>query len=308
MLMQKYGADARAAFARSVPPAEWERTGVTSWDFGELPDFVVRRVAGVELRSYPALVDRQKSVDLRLIEAAPAAEGATRHGVRRLLSLAAKSPLGAFAKQSPAPFARRGFLASRAEVEAFRELFMARVVDEAFGCPALPIPRTKPAFDALLATGVPRIPAAFQRVERAVTLASAELQATLRALDSATKHPSSTAASVEIRAQLELLFPPEMLATVELAQLEQFPRYLGAARARLTRAINDPRKDADKLAPFAPLWSAFSSKHALTRDRAAARALRWSFEELRVAIFAPELKPALPVTLTSVALALAALR
>ena len=310
MLMRQHGADARAAFARSAPPAQWERTGITTWDFGDLPDFVVRRVAGAELRSYPALVDRQKSLDLSLLESARAADAATRLGVRRLLTLAAKSPLSVFAKQSPAPFARRGgFLASRAEVEAFRELFLARIVEEAFQLSdTAPVPRQKAAFDALLATGVPRIAPAFKRIERAVSLASGELQATLRALDSAAKHPSSTAASAEIRAQLEQLFPQDMLRTVELAQLEHFPRYLRAAQARLTRAISDPRKDADKLAPLAPLWSTFLSKHAAAADRDAARALRWSFEELRVAIFAPELKPALPVTLASVGLALSTLR
>ena len=309
-LMQRYGADARAAFARSAPPARWERTGVTTWDFGELPEFVLRRVAGAELRSYPALVDRRKSVDLCLLESADGAERATRLGVRRLLALAAKNPLSAFEKRCPAPFPRRGaFLASRAEVDAFRDLFLARVVEEAFECaePA-PIPRTRAAFDGLLAAGLPRLAAAFKRVERAVALASGELQATHRALDNAAKHPSGTAASAEIRAQLELLFPEDMLGEIELARLEHFPRYLRAAQARLTRAVSDPRKDADKLAPFAPLWSAFLSKQRTATDRAAVRALRWSFEELRVAIFAPELKPAVPVTLSSIELVLSNLR
>ena len=310
LLMRQHGADARAAFARSAPPAQWERTLITSWDFGELPEFVVRRVAGAELRAYPALVDRQKSVDLKLLESAPAADMQTRRGVRRLLALAAKSPLSAFAKQCPAPFARRaGFLASRVEIEAFRELFMARVVEEAFECSDhSPIVRSKAAFDALLSAGVPRIPLAFKRLERATVAAASELSATQRALDGASKHPSATAAGAEIRAQLELLFPDDLLATIELARLEQFPRYLRAAQARLARASNDPRKDADKLAPFAPLLNAFLGKQAAASDRAAVRALRWSFEELRVAIFAPELKPALPVTLASVQLALSALR
>jgi ATP-dependent helicase HrpA len=200
-------------------------------------------------------------------------------------------------------------LASRAEVEAQRDVFLARVVEEAFECSdAAVIPRSKAAFDGILAAGMPRIAAAFKRIERAVTLASAELQITLRALDGAAKHPSGTAASAEIRAQIELLFPENALALVELARLEHYPRYLRAAQARLTRAVSDPRKDADKLAPFAPLWHTFLNKQSAAADRDAARSLRWSFEELRVAIFAPELKPALPVTLASVQLALSTLR
>ncbi|MEO7035553.1 MAG: ATP-dependent RNA helicase HrpA [Polyangiaceae bacterium] len=307
-LIEQHGGQAREALRRAAPPPQWARTGLTSWDFGDLPTFVVRSVSGAELRSYPALLDRQKSVDLSLLETSTAAEEATRLGVRRLFALAARSPLSVFAKQCPVPFAsRNGFLVSRAETDAFRELFMNRVVEEAFGCtPGSSAPRNRAAFDAQLAAGIPRVAAAFKRVERAAAGAAAELQNTLQALNAAAKHPSGTAASAEIRAQIALLFPPDLISTVELTRLEHFPRYLRAAQARLTRAISDPRKDADKLAPFAPLWAAFLAKQPA--DRAAARALRWAFEELRVAVFAPELKPALPATLASVSAALSALR
>jgi ATP-dependent helicase HrpA len=69
----------------------------------------------------------------------------------------------------------------------------------------------------------------------------------------------------------------------------------------------DPRKDADKLAPFSPLWTTFLSRRANARDPEAAREVRWAFEELRVAIFAPELKTPVPVSVAKVAAALAAI-
>jgi ATP-dependent helicase HrpA len=309
-LVQQFGGQAREALKRAVAPREWQRSGITAWDFGELPRFIVRQVFGADLRSYPALVDRQKSLDLTLLDTEQAAEEATRRGVQRLLMLVARGPLSVFAKQCPPPFASRAsLLIPRAEVEAFRELFLMRVVEEAFDFgQGAALPRNKPAFDALVAGGLPRIAAAFKRLERASAAASAELQSTLHALDAAAKHPSGTHASVEIRAQIEQLFPRDLLANIELLRLEQFPRYLRAARARLTRAIADPRKDADKFAPFAGPWGAFLSRQASASDRDAVRALRWAFEELRVALFAPELKPAAPVTLASVTLALSALR
>ncbi len=309
-LIQLHGGQAREALRRVAPPRAWERTGITTWDFGDLPPFIVRRVFGADLRSYPALIDRQKSVDLALLETEQAAQSTTRLGVRRLLALAVRSPLSVFAKQCPPPLSTRASpLVPRSEVEAFRESFLARVVEEAFALgESATLPRNQEAFAALVATGTPRIAAAFKRLERATSAASAELQNTKRALDSAAKHPSGTAASAEIRAQLEQLFPPDLLTTVELSRLEQFPRYLRAAQARLTRAIVDPRKDADKFAPFAPLWSAFLNKQSRANDREAARALRWAFEELRVAVFAPELKPAAPVSLASLTVTLSTLR
>ena len=309
-LIAQYGGRAREALRRAPPPAHWERTGITSWDFGELPAFVVRRVLGAELRAYPALLDRSKSVDLALLETESAAQAATRLGVRRLFALAARSPLSVFAKQCPAPFSpRAAFLTPRAEVEAFRDSFLMRVVEEAFGCgEGAGLPRNKAEFEASLGAGTPRIATAFKSLERAASAAAAELQVTLRALDGAAKHPSATAASAEIRAQIEQLFTRDLIETVPLARLEQFPRYLRAAQARLTRAVSDPRKDADKLAPFAPLWASFLARQSRIGDRRAAVTLRWAFEELRVAIFAPELRPASPVTVASLSLALAQVR
>jgi len=309
-LLDQHGARARDAVRRAAPPAQWERSEVTAWDFGDLPPFVTRAVLGTELRSFPALVDCQKSVAIRLFEAEAAADSAHRDGVRRLLRLGVKNALLPLAKRCPPPFKRRpGLPVPRAEADAFRELVLDRVVSEAFGlATAAELPRSKAAFDALVATGVPRLAPVFELTKRAIDATDVELEKTLRALDAASKHPSGTSVVADIRAQLAELFPADLLLHVEVQRLEHFPRYLRAAQARLARAVNEPRKDAGKAAPFTPLWQSFLAKRASARDPAAARRLHFVLEELRVALFAPELKPAQPVTLSSVALAIQALR
>jgi ATP-dependent helicase HrpA len=309
-LWKQHGARARAAWKNTAPSPSWERTGVTTWDFGDLLPFVARRVSGMEVRTYPALVDRGTSVDLALLESAPAAETATRAGVRRLLMLAARADVSAVSPRVPPAFPRpNGAMPSRSGTEAFRAMVVARIVDDAFrlGDEAL-LPRTRRAFDDLLAVGAPRIATTFRAYAEAITRASSELEATLKALRSAAKHPTAATAITEIQAQLEHLFPVDLAATVPLSRLEQFPRYLRAAQARLGRAIADPRKDAEKLAAIKPLWASFLAKQATARDREAATALRWTFEELRVSIFAPELKTPVPVSAAKIAAALAALR
>jgi ATP-dependent helicase HrpA len=110
------------------------------------------------------------------------------------------------------------------------------------------------------------------------------------------------------RAQIDLLLAPDLVASEALVTLRQVPRYLRAAQVRLGRAVTDPRKDADKLAPLAPLWTAFLAKRGAAKDRDAARELRWAFEEMRVAIFAPELKPLGGVSLAKIKATLDALR
>ncbi|MBX3258764.1 MAG: ATP-dependent RNA helicase HrpA [Labilithrix sp.] len=309
-LLRRHGARARAAWKASAPAQRWERKGITSWDFGELAPFVVRRVGGQDVRSYPALEDRGGAVDLVLVESASAAESASRAGVRRLLMIAVRQAISAVAPRLPAALARpNGAPASRAETEAFRAMLLARIVDAAFRLDdGAELPRTKAAFDALVAAGAPRIDPAFRVFAEALKPVAAELDRTLTALRNASRHPSGRNAIADMYAQLEHLFPDDLVSWVPLGRLEHYPRYLRAAQARLQRAVADPRKDGDKHAPFAPLWSSFLAKRATARDQEAARALRWTFEELRVAIFAPELKTPVPVSVAKAAAALAALR
>ena len=309
-LMKQHGARARAAWKTTAPSPGWERKGLVGWDFGELPVFVTRQVSGTELRSYPAIVDRGASVDLVLLESAPAAEAATRAGLRRLLALGSRSALSAVAPRISRAFTRpNGAAPSRAEDEAFRAMVLARVIGEAFGLgEGSPLPRTKSDFSALLAGGTPRIPAAFRLFAEAITAISLELDKALQALKSASSHPSGTAAVLELRAQIEHLFPPDLVGTEPLSVLGQIPRYLRAAHVRLGRAVTDPRKDAEKLAPLAPLWAAFLGKRSSARDQEAVRELRWAFEEMRVAIFAPELKALGGVSIAKLKASVGALR
>ncbi|MFP2895694.1 DUF3418 domain-containing protein [Corallococcus sp. 4LFB] len=164
------------------------------------------------------------------------------------------------------------------------------------------------AFEARVQEGSPRIEQAARDWANAVVATSAELAETLAALKAASKGPSGAAAVRDIRSQLAQLFPAKLIEWIPLGRLLHYPRYLRAAQARLARAVANPAKDAGKAAPFTPLWESFLARSATVRDPEAAQELRWAFEELRVAIFAPEVTTPVSVTVAKVGAALAALR
>jgi ATP-dependent helicase HrpA len=309
-LLSRHGALARAVWKSAAPPPTWEKKGLTAWEGFELPPFIARTVLGTEVRSYPALVDRGTSVDLCLLESSAAAESASRAGVRRLLVLAAKGAISSITPKLPAALPRPdAALVSRAEHEAFRAMVLARIVDAAFGLAKdVPLPRDKAEFERVLGAGLPRIPKAFALFSELIAAIAKELDRTLGALRSAATHPSGRLAQKDIEAQVTRLFPPDLFSWIPVANLEHYPRYLRAAQARLARAITDPRKDLDKLAPFTPLFAAFLAREQGAREQDAARELRFLFEELRVAIFAPELKTAVPVSLARLKAAVQELR
>ena len=318
-LQERFGSRARAALKSAEPPAatatrSWERTGIVAWDFGTLPPFLVRRVANVDIRTYPAIVDQGKAVDLTLLESAPAAEEATRKGVRRLYMLAARRELSAIAPRLPralTPPPPNTSLLTRAFNEAFQVRLLARIVDAAFGLEGdLPSPRTKEAFEAQLRAGLPKIDGLFRVFTSILSIVSLELDKTLEALRAASKHPSGRAAITEIGAQVAALVPEDLIAWIPLSRLEHYPRYLKAAQTRLSRAVIDPPKDAEKLAPIAALWTSFQNaqiKKKASLEAAQVREIRWLFEELRVATFAQELKTPVPVSVKRIAERIAAL-
>jgi ATP-dependent helicase HrpA len=77
-------------------------------------------------------------------------------------------------------------------------------------------------------------------------------------------------------------------------------RYLKAIQVRLQRQAHDPQKDQQKAAQVTPLWQRYlATRDALiAKGRAASELdeLAWLVEELRVQVFAPELKTAVPVS------------
>ncbi|WNZ65176.1 ATP-dependent RNA helicase HrpA [Myxococcus sp. MxC21-1] len=309
-LLKQHGGHARAALRSAAPASDWERKGLTAWTFGDLPAVVTRRVGNLEVRSYPALVDRGATVDLVLLETSAAADAATRTGVRRLLMLAARGHVAVSAARMPTPFpSLDGAPPARGQADAFRALVLARGVDDAFKLtPGAPLPRTKAAFETLVREGSPRIESAARDWANAVVVTSAELATTLAALKAASRGPSGAAAVRDIRSQLGHLFPANLIEWIPFVRLLHYPRYLRAAQARLSRAVANPSKDAGKAAPFTPLWETFLARRATVRDQEAAQELRWAFEELRVAIFAPEVTTPVSVTVAKVGAALAALR
>jgi ATP-dependent helicase HrpA len=76
-------------------------------------------------------------------------------------------------------------------------------------------------------------------------------------------------------------------------------RYLKAASARLDKLRADPARDAHRLAEIAPMLQNFVRAQAALKGRRDPRLeeFRWLLEELRVSLFAQELRTPMPVSL-----------
>jgi ATP-dependent helicase HrpA len=270
------------------------RTGLTSWDFGELPQVFTDG----EVKAYPALADAGASVDIRLFETPAAARAAMRAGTRRLILLGARSPVR--------DIAARLTTAQKLTLSHNPHGGVAALFADCVNCAAdgLIADAGGPAWDAAsfarLADAVrPRLHAATAEV---VTWA----EEILRAAHAAEvrlgelRSPLLESAAADIRAQLGGLVYPGFLADAGTARLSALTRYLRAVERRLDKLADNPGRDAQQMAVVHRVQDAYRSALAAlppaARSGQPARDIRWMIEELRVSLFAQTLGTPVPVS------------
>ena len=102
----------------------------------------------------------------------------------------------------------------------------------------------------------------------------------------------------DITAQLARLVPKRFIANTPWAQLAHLPRYLKAIVMRLDKLRADTARDAQRLAELHPIERRYT-RHLAERKGVPDTRLdefRWLLEELRVSLFAQELRTPQPVS------------
>lgn len=300
-LKSRLGARARETWASSAK-VTWEKTGLVAWTFDQLPERVGIQVAGGSAYCYPALVDDGTSVSLRALASKEEADRATHGGLRRLLLLQVGG-LGALERQVPSSLPMAA-LAARvaASTTELREQLALRAIDDTFDLLSpSQFPRNRRAYADRWERGRPRLQprlAELAALAQEIGAALSKVEAMLRNLVG--KPGASRTALDDASAQAAALLSRGLFAATRGEHLQRIPRYLRAIQIRLERLPHDPRRDADKAAQVVPLWQSYQQLSPTLRSRGVPdhelESFRWLLEELRVGLFAPELKTAVPVS------------
>ncbi len=288
-----------------------ERTGLTTWDVGTIPEVVDSRVAGGVVRGYPALVDEKTSAGLR-IEATPERAARLHHsGVRRLMLLAVASPatyvLEHLTSAEKLVLAASPYPSAKALIEdarvAVADAVMARTAAQ--GAAGVRTPEQFAAVRNAFSASV--VDDLFQ----AVSL-TARILMLQREVDRAVKSQSAMTlmtALGDVRAQVAGLLFPGFISRTGLARLAHVPRYLQGALDRVQRLADNPGRDRQRMTEFERAWTLFTDAGGATPlDDGAPGPLqraRWLIEEYRVSVFAQHLGTAEQVSLPRITKALA---
>ncbi len=279
------------AAARAAEPPTAER--YTDWTFGALPELLEVRRGGQTLIGYPALVDQRDHVTVEVFDEPAEAAAAHRAGLARLFRIQLHEQLRYLEKNLPDATRMAMQFMPFGTADELREQIVGAALERAALTDPLPIDAA--GFEARRHDAKSRVVLLANETARTVGTILDQVQAVQKKLPAAKKHPAALA---DIEAQLAALVHRRFVETTPPEQLKHLPRYLKAIALRIDKLAADAARDAQRMAEMSPLsrgWQrAVASRKGAPDD--ALDAFRWLLEELRVALFAQELRTPAPVS------------
>ena len=288
-----------------------EQGGYRTWEFGELPETLELQKGNKTLFGYPALIDRGDYCDLEVFDDLLEARKQHAQGLRRLFALGNKDTLKALQKQLPGIRELGLLFINVGSVEGLIDQILNLSIERAFL--SEPLPNNAEQFAERMQAGKPRLALIAQEISRHA-LAALQAYAYLQKKMAQAK-AASPSAYADIQSQIQGLIFPKFVADIPYAQLVHLPRYLKAIAMRIDKMRSNPSRDAQCQKDWESVarpWQKLlqgskGASYAMTEDQALID-FRWQLEELRVALYAQELKTPTPMSLKRLEKVLASLR
>jgi ATP-dependent helicase HrpA len=286
---------------------KWEKTGLTAWDFGDLPEVIhLSSETGARFPLYPALAkegDKETDpVSLRLFKNQAAATAAHTEGVGQLFCLYFAKDIKFLKKQLKLPAASEksaGYFGGKAKME--KEM-ASRVIRDLF-CKNI---RTQAEFYDYAQTAMNQLIPAGQALMKAVlpvVSVYAEARALFYAMETSGSNNPVMAAFIDaLRTSLTALVPENFIPLYSADRMPDLVRYVRTLIVRAERGRTDMEKDRKKAARLQPFTDQLSHMIAglepdtSAEKRAAVEEFYWMIEEFKVSLFAQEIKTAFPVS------------
>lgn len=296
-LKKQLGSAAQLTFRNASP--DIEKTGLKQWDFGDLPQTLSFERDGLKVTGYPALEDDIDTVSVKLFDTEREAEQSHRKGVCRLMRFELKEQMKQLEKSLPNFNQYALVLRNVMSPEDLRDDMITAIADRAF-IGEDDLPRTNADFMKLKQRARTRLPAVTEAVARQAQAIATEYQLL-------TQKQSQMAATVnrlkrDLEQQVGQLVYKGCFSQTPWEYLQNIPRYLKALRLRIEKHPANPERDGKNAGSVGLIWQKWQDKinalnHAHLDIPQQVLDFRWLIEELRVSLFAQELKTPFPVSI-----------
>jgi ATP-dependent helicase HrpA len=271
-------------------PANFQN--LTTWSFDALPELLEIQQGKQTLIGFPALVDRVTHCDLEVFDDPNEAAAIHSAGLCRLFALQLKEQLK-YLEKNIAGLQQMGmqFMALGSQEELRDQIIQAGLTR---ACLQLPLPTNATEFNQRRDEGKARLNLLVNEIARLIGQILGEYHTLPKKLPSLKSHAATQA---DMQAQVQSLIHKRFVVETEHGQLAHFPRYLKAVQVRLDKLKADPTRDARLMTEWqqaAMPWQRALKSGAHSDPKM--QEFRWMLEELRVSLFAQELKTPMPVS------------
>ena len=281
----------------------WEKTGLTQWDFSDLPEEVPLESQGVlQGFAYPALQAAEGSVNIRLFQTRAEADEAHAKGITALYGLHFQPELKYLKKSLVLSGDMKVWAAAFGGHKALENRLYEKILQDLFDIPVW----TAAAFHEHAEATAPHILPKGQEFLTEIkpfVQAYHETAATLRAFEIAHRFNEPAKQFLEsVRLDLDRLVPPDFLKKYDTERRGHIVRYLKALLLRAERGLLHLEKTLAKTKEIKPfddflqivLGQPTSKSSAIKRQTI--EAFRWMIEEYKVSLYAQELKTPYPIS------------
>lgn len=281
-------------FLKGTSSTTWRvEQSYTKWDFGQLPELMKIRKGKQTLLGFPALVDDGDSVHIEVFDEQEGALVQHQKGLRRLVSLQIKDALKYLRRNIPDMQRMAMQFMPLGSEEDLNDQIISLAIDRAFL--GAPLPHDAASFDLRIQEGRGRLQLIAQEIAKQSSVILTEYSLALRKLKDS--KPAKTVQQ-DILGQLQSLMSRLFLLQTSWQQLQHYPRYLKAIVMRLDKVKADPARDESRMAEIRGLEQRYKRRvgELLGRIDPRLQDFRWMLEELRVSLFAQELRTPYPVS------------
>jgi ATP-dependent helicase HrpA len=258
-----------------------------AWDFGDFKPTSTEPRAGQTITVFNALVDEGDAVTLQSFDTQDVSKAAHRLGLRRLFQLALKEQVKYLEKNLPGLQAMTMQWLPFGSQQDLQRQVLAVTFDRC--CLNEPWPETEKEFSTRCKDAKARLNLVAQEIARLVAAVLAEHYVLQKSLPACKAHAQVLQ---DIRSQCDWLLGKEWVARTPYERMQHMPRYLKGINVRLEKLRTNPARDAQNMAQMNPLLQQWHRRLSAQHGEVDARLedFGWMMQELRVSLFAQELK------------------
>jgi ATP-dependent helicase HrpA len=291
-----------AATKQSSSASVVEQRSAT-WSFGEFAETRVVQRAGQNVTLFNALVDDGDAVILRAYDTRDAAQAEHRKGLCRLFMLLLKEQVKYMEKNLPDAQKLGMLYMSLGTPQELQQQIIAMTFERC--CLNDPLPTNETQFLARGKEAKNRLLLIAQEIARLAAGILTEYHPLQKSLP---QLKAQAVVAQDVRTQLEWLVHKRFVVNTPYEHLQHVPRYLKGINLRIEKLRSNPARDAQCMSQLQPLLQALQQLRQAHTGDARVEEFAWLLQELRVSLFAQELKTPVIVSVKRLEKMLAGIR